>query len=141
MKENTPDSSLQATQKAAYFTIVSAGILLLMIYARSLLVPMVAGAFLAMLLVPLVNRLDKIGIPPVLSIFITLLITIFSLGGLLWFFAGQISGFSEDLSGIEQQFNGFVKEISDYLSENLGMHDVLTFNTINSKLFIFFTCL
>lgn len=137
MKENTPDSSLQATQKAAYFTIVSAGILLLMIYARSLLVPMVAGAFLAMLLVPLVNRLDKIGIPPVLSIFITLLITIFSLGGLLWFFAGQISGFSEDLSGIEQQFNGFVKEISDYLSENLGMHDVLTFNTINSKLFIF----
>ena len=137
MKDVSPYPSTKATQRAAYFTIISAGIIVLMIYARSLLIPMVAGAFLAMLLVPVVNRLDKIGIPRVLSIFITLLITIFSLGGLLWFFAGQISGFSEDLSGIEQQFNGFVKDISTFLSDNLGMHDLLTFNTINSKLFVF----
>ncbi len=137
MKDTPLYPSTKATQRAAYFTIIAAGIILLMIYARSLLVPMVTGAFLAMLLVPLVNRFDKVGIPPVLSIFITLLITFTIIGGLLWFFAGQISRFSEDLSGIEHQFNRFVNDISTFLSVNFGMQDVLTFNSINSKLFIF----
>lgn len=122
---------------AAAVVVLTAGIVLLLIYAKSLLMPLVAGGFLAMLLVPAVNKLESFTIPRVLSIFIILLISSIVFVAIGWFLGGQISSFSQDLSGVESQFKTFINDISFFLEENLGMKDVLSFRSINDKFFLF----
>ena len=137
MQELQKPVTYSKTMTAAAVVVLTTGIILLLIYAKSLLMPLVAGGFLAMLLVPAVNKLDSFKIPRVLSIFIILLISIIVFVAIGWFLGGQISSFSQDLSGVESQFKTFVNDISFFLEENLGMKDALSFRSINDKFFLF----
>jgi predicted PurR-regulated permease PerM len=130
-------TSNNSTITAAAVLIIVAGIILLMVYAKTLLIPLIAGAYLAMLLVPAVTKMESHKIPRVLAIFIMLIVTSLAFVGIVWFFGGQISSFSEDLSGVEVQFQQFVNDMSKFLNENFGMQDALSFKAINDKLFIF----
>lgn len=137
MEDNLPIFKAGKTITAAAVVIIAIGIVLLLIYAKSLLMPLVTAAYLAMLLSPVVKKMEKNNIPRILAIFIVILVLIFAVIGLVWFFGGQISSFSDDLSGIETQFHNFVNDMSKFLEENFGMKDAFTFKTVNDKLFLF----
>lgn len=123
--------------KVAAFIIVTSGIVLLMIFAKSLLMPLVVGAFLAMLLVPLVNRMEKLKIPGAIAIFISILLSVSVLLGLGWFFGAQISSFSEDLTDIETRFNDLSAGFSGFMEEVFGVKNAMQLENLNDKVFTF----
>lgn len=121
----------------AAFVIVTSGIILLMIYAKTIIMPMMIGAFLAMLLVPLVNWMERFKIPGPLAIFIAILLSISVLTGLGWFFGAQISSFSEDLTDIETRFKDISAQFSMFLEEVFGVKNAMQLGNINDKIFAF----
>jgi len=121
----------------AAFVIITSGIILLMIFAKSLLMPLVVGAFLAMLLVPLVNKMEKLKIPGAIAIFISILLSVSVLLGLGWFFGAQISSFSEDLTDIETRFNDLSDGFSGFMEEVFGVKNALQLENLNDKIFTF----
>jgi predicted PurR-regulated permease PerM len=137
MQETQKTVTYSKTMTAAAVVVLATGIILLLIYAKSLLMPLITGAFLAMLMVPAVTRMELYNIPRVLAIFIALLLSTVAFMGIGWFFGQQISNFSQDLSGVEIQFDTFINNISVFLEENLGMKDALNFKSINDKIFLF----
>lgn len=123
--------------KVAAFVIVTSGIILLMIFAKSIIMPMMIGAFLAMLLVPLVNKMQKMKIPGPVAIFIAILLSISVLTGLGWFFGAQISSFSNDLTDIEARFDDLSAQFSAFMEEVFGVKNAMQIENLNDKFFTF----
>jgi predicted PurR-regulated permease PerM len=117
--------------------LIIAGILLLMIFAKSLLVPLMIAAFMAMLLVPLVRRLENLKIPRTLSITISLLTILALLGAVGFFFGSQISSFAEDLTNIQGRFNSIVDQIENAIDQMFGVTNALNFENLNDQFFTF----
>lgn len=114
--------------------LVIAGILLLMIYAQGIVIPIMIAAFLAMLLVPLVYRLEQIKIPRVFAIIFSLLIFILFLGGLGYFFGTQIGNFTEDLTDIQQRFNEISNQLQTTINQIFGIQNAINFENLNDQL-------
>lgn len=117
--------------------LVIAGIILLMIYAQALLVPILVAGFLAMLLVPMVDKFERMKVPRILSIVLSLLISLLSLAALGFFFGSQISNFTEDLSGIEQRFNQISDQLEAAINNMFGIRNALNFDNLNNQFFTF----
>jgi predicted PurR-regulated permease PerM len=122
---------------AAMTIIVIAGIVLTMIYAQSLLVPILIAGFIAMLLVPLVSMLERKHFPRILAIVIALFVTLFILASLGFFFGSQISNFTEDLGGIQDRFNEISDEIEGTIDNLFGIPNALNFSNLNNQFFTF----
>ena len=125
------------TITSAAVMILIAGIVLIFIYGKTLLVPLVAGAFIAMLLVAPVNKLESYGVPRILSIVIMLLFSMSVLGALGWFFGLQIAKFAEDLTGVQTNLDKFIENTSLFIEENFGVKDAISLQRINDQVFKF----
>lgn len=134
MNEN---KALPASIRTAGVFIVIAGILLLMIYGRGLLIPIVISAYLAMLLFPFVNFLENKRVPRVLAIIIGIIISLAVVAGVLWFFVEQISSFSADLPNIQSRFDQLTLELSVWLHDNLGIDQRIAYNDLDKKAFAY----
>lgn len=134
MNEQKSYSSLQ---QAAGLVILTGGILFLLVFAKSLLMPIVIAAYLAMLLVPAVNFLEGNKIPRVLAIFVAIFISVSLLTALLWFFVYQITNFSTDLNDLQQRFNELSLQFTSFIS-GLGLDtEWIELATLEQELFKF----
>ncbi|MBL0911747.1 MAG: AI-2E family transporter [Bacteroidia bacterium] len=131
----TENNRISGLYRLAAFTIGAAGIVLFLIYARSLLMPIVVSAYLAMLLFPLVSFLEKKKVPRIIAIILAILLSVAVIGGVGWFFTEQIRGFANDLSDIQARFEQLSDELTVWISENLGVKDALEFNDLDKKVF------
>lgn len=131
----TENNRISGLYRLAAFTIGAAGIVLFLIYAKSLLMPIVVSAYLAMLLFPLVSFLEKKRIPRIIAIILAILLSVAVIGGVGWFFTEQIRGFANDLSDIQTRFEQLSDELTVWISENLGVKDALEFNDLDKKAF------
>lgn len=127
----------KSLRNAAMVAVITAGIILLMIYARPLLVPLMIGAFLAMLLVPLAEWFEHRRIPRIPAIIISLLISLIFISGLGFFFGSQISSFTADLSGIQERFNEISSQLETGISSIFGIDNALNINNLNDQFFAF----
>ncbi len=134
--ENSAKLPLKTITAAATVILIT-GIVLVFIYGKTLLVPLVAGAFIAMLLVPPVNKLESFGIPRILSIVIMLVFSLSILGAVGWFFGNQIGGFASDLSGVQTRFDQMIDDISIFLEDNFGIEKAVALQRINDQIFKF----
>lgn len=119
MTETTQSSG--GVLKTAATVLVIAGVLLLIIYGRPVLIPIVVGSYFGMLMFPLVSWFEKKRIPRILAIFITMTIGLAVVVGISWFFAEQIRSFSADLPDIQRRLDEVTKEFSLWLQNNLGV--------------------
>jgi predicted PurR-regulated permease PerM len=79
------------------------------------------GAMFAMLMAPLCNRLDKVGISRGLSSFIGLLVVLFSLLIIFGVSVWQVAIFVEDLPTIEQRSTEMLVKIQDFIEETFSI--------------------
>jgi predicted PurR-regulated permease PerM len=95
------------SQPLYYRLTVKLFLLVLVVYvlsvARDLLIPFTIAMLLTFLLLPLSERMEKIGLPRWLSIIITILLAILVFGSLIYFFVSQVISFREDIPLIRQQ--------------------------------------
>lgn len=116
---------------------IAISLILLMIFAKSLLIPIFISAYLAMLLFPVVRFLENHKIPRIISIFISLILLFSFVALLLWFFTNQITHLSQNLTSIKDHVNQAVHEIQDWISSAFGIQNALNFDNINEQILKF----
>ncbi|WP_048920694.1 AI-2E family transporter [Rufibacter radiotolerans] len=105
-------------------TIILLGIILLvyvMFIMADILIPVAFSLLLAILLNPLNNRFQRMGIPKVVAILLTLLIAITALGIILYFLSTQIIQFGEMVPALKLKFSQILSDIQRYAETTFGI--------------------
>lgn len=92
------------------------------VLCRDIVVPLAFAAFLSIVMLPLVKRIEKrTGLT--LAVTITLVGTILVLGLLSWVLVHQIVSLANDLPNLQTKFDTFVKQVETTVSEQLNMDE------------------
>jgi predicted PurR-regulated permease PerM len=99
--------------------------LILIVYAfaqlQDILVPLAFAAFLAMLLNPLVNRLQTYRVPKLAAVFIALLILILGIAGVFYFLSTQVIQFGASLPVFKQKFVVISHDLQHWVFATFGL--------------------
>jgi len=91
------------------------------ILARDIVVPIGFAAFLSVVMLPLVRRLERRKIGSTLAITLVLLITIVIVGLLIWLVVDQVVGLINDLPNLQTKFEIYVNQVSRTLRRDFGI--------------------
>ena len=99
--------------------------LVLLVYCLAtladILVPLAFAAFLAVLLNPLANRLERLRIPKVLAIAITLLIAIIVVLAVFYFLSTQVIQFGDSLPMLKKKLAELSGELKGWIQATFGV--------------------
>lgn len=100
------------------------GLVLTGYYLRSLLIPLIFAFFLAMLVLPLCNRMERIGIGRILSSLFAVIFLVGLFGGLITYLSFQFQSFMEELPDLRAQLQTYfaksVEGLEDLIGRELG---------------------
>ncbi|MFD0764070.1 AI-2E family transporter [Mucilaginibacter lutimaris] len=105
-------------------TAVLFGLVLLvyvMIQLADILVPLAFAAFLAILLNPLVNRLEKYRVPKIISIGIAILVMIIAVATVFYFLSTQIVQFGDSLPMLQKKFQSITADLKTWIQQTFGV--------------------
>ena len=85
---------------------------------KGILAPIAFSLIIAILLNPLVNRMQRKGLNRILSIFLSLALAIVLVGGILFFISSQIMNFGDNLPELKLKFNAQVLNIQQWIANN-----------------------
>jgi predicted PurR-regulated permease PerM len=105
-------------------TAVLFGLILLvyvLVQLADILVPLAFAAFLAILLNPLCNILQKRGVPRILSIAIALLVMIITVVTIFYFLSTQIIQFGDSLPMLKRKFADITEEFKNWVEGTFGI--------------------
>ncbi len=105
-------------------------IVYILIIGRSLLIPIMLGGYIAMLLIPVCNWMEKKKLPRIVSALISLLTSLAVIIGLILLVILQVRSFSRDLDDVSDRLNRYLAEI-DQLATNTFGADLGIKNGIN----------
>lgn len=88
---------------------------------RGILTPIAFAMIIAILLNPLVNKLNRKSIPHVVSILLSMLLAICVIGSILYFLSSQIIGFSENWPLLKEKFSSLLSELQHWLEQDFGL--------------------
>src|SRR4051812_18026089 len=98
--------------------------LVLLVYVLStltdILVPLAFAAFIAVLLNPLANRLQRYKISRGISIGIALLIAFLAVGAVFYFLSSQIVQFGDSLPMLKQKFGEITVSLKQWIQATFG---------------------
>ncbi|RZM09200.1 MAG: AI-2E family transporter [Pedobacter sp.] len=99
--------------------------LILIVYVLNILadilVPLAFAAFLAVLLNPLCNRLQRHKVPKFLSIIIAMLIMIISVLLVFYFLSTQIVQFGDSLPMLQKKFESITADLKTWIQSTFGV--------------------
>lgn len=102
--------------KAAAMLLLITLIIFGMIVAKPILVPLAFAIVVAVLLTPLANYMEKYKIPRFVSAFLSILVAVTFVAGLIFFSYNQIIGFADDISLIEDRLNELFDQFNEFIS-------------------------
>lgn len=101
--------------KLTIFLIFASLVVYIMIVGQSIIVPLTIAFFIAFLLTPLANLLERIHFPRVLAAIVSVLIAIIVLTGLLMLLGSQVQRFASDMDQVVQKFGDLKDKLPDFL--------------------------
>jgi predicted PurR-regulated permease PerM len=107
--------------KTVYISLLIIIIVFFMVMAKSILVPLMLGGYIAMLMTAFCNRLEKWKVPRSLSAFIALLLFTIVVAGILYFVVTQLQSFAADLDTLGEDLNAFVMKVSEQVHDTIGL--------------------
>lgn len=90
-------------------------------FAREVLIITVFSGFIAMLMAPLSNKMENIGISRVFSTLISIIIIIVVISGVLSLVTAQIVTFTEDLPSIQTRLEEMITSIQSWIEKQFGL--------------------
>lgn len=102
-------------------TLLVIGIVVILYFARTLLLPLIFAALLAMLFHPIDQKIRDAGGPAWLGITVSTLALIIVFSAILALVGWQTTRIADDSEQIEQQFTQFKSEARNYLTETVGL--------------------
>jgi predicted PurR-regulated permease PerM len=91
------------------------------IVAKDIVIPMAFAAFLSIVMLPLIRKLERRKIGTSLSISIVLIGTVIMLGLLIWLVVDQVVGLINDLPNLQSKFEVYVNQVSRTLRRDFGI--------------------
>jgi predicted PurR-regulated permease PerM len=91
------------------------------ILAKDIVVPLAFAGFLAVVMLPLITKMEKRKIPPAISITLVLLGTVVSVGLIIWLIVDQVVGLLNDLPNLQAKFENFMNQLSGTLRRDFGI--------------------
>ena len=113
--------------------IIAALLILLLIYAKELLVPFTIAIFFTFLLLPISNWLHQHKVPHALAIIISIIIAIIVFGGLIYFFYSQVQSFVDDWPALKEQLNKKMNSIHSFIAEKFNISKSEQTNWLKKK--------
>jgi predicted PurR-regulated permease PerM len=92
------------------------------ILARDIVIPIIFAGLLAVVMLPLVQKLEQRRVPSSLAIFLVLLLTIVGFGLLIWLVVNQIVNLVADLPDLQVRFENYVDQLSRMARNNLNIN-------------------
>ncbi|HTD98184.1 MAG TPA: AI-2E family transporter [Mucilaginibacter sp.] len=112
--------------------------LILLVYAfaqlADILIPLAFSAFLAILLNPLCNWMQKHRVPPVLSIILAMLLAAAGVVALFYFLSTQIIQFGDSLPMLKQRFAEIFASLKQWLTATFGIAESKQDKMVNDVL-------
>lgn len=105
-------------------TVILFGLVLLtytLINMKQILAPLAFALIISILLNPLVNRFNRMGLSRILSIIFSLLIAITVISAIFYFLSSQIAGFSDSFPVLKQKMNSLNGQLHNWLQQRFGM--------------------
>jgi len=87
---------------------------------KGILAPIAFAFIIAILLNPMVSKLQQKGIHKVVAIFLSLLLALLVVGGILYFISSQIMNFGENLPQLKIKFNEHFVHFQQWVSNNFN---------------------
>lgn len=114
-------NSLPFYQKLAYnlLTLFLLGYVLLL--GQSILIPLFLAILLATLLLPVTNFLQRIHIPKIPAIILSIIVSLLIIGGIIYFLSHQISNFLQDFDTIKKRLNELVWSLQDWVDDTFNV--------------------
>jgi predicted PurR-regulated permease PerM len=91
------------------------------ILARDIVVPLAFAAFLSVVMLPLIKKMEERKIGPAISITLVLFGTVVCLGLIIWLIVDQVVGLLNDLPNLQAKFETFVNQVSRTLRRDFGI--------------------
>jgi predicted PurR-regulated permease PerM len=108
-------------QRANQYLFFLVLLVVVMYFGKTILIPLIFGALLAMLMAPLCRKLDKKGLHRALSTLICILIIVLTIVGIGAVIGGQIASFSKDAPKIEKKSKELMTQGQQFIEEKLGV--------------------
>lgn len=102
------------------FVVIALGITAT-ILASDLVIPLAFAAFLAIVMLPVVKKLEKRRVAPWLAITIVLVATVVIVGLLIWLVVNQVVGLIADLPNLQAKFENSINDMSGMLRRDFGI--------------------
>lgn len=116
------------------FMLLAGMIILLMILGKALLIPLAFAAFLAIILSPLCEWLEKRGIHGSIAAFLCLLVATLVIGGIITFFIMQMSALADNVSTFEENLNQMIRQGAIYLGQQLSDSEISRLSSFKEAL-------
>jgi predicted PurR-regulated permease PerM len=97
-------------------------ILAFLILGRPLLIPIFMAGFIAILLTPISDKLEKKKVPRIGSAIISLFSGLLIIGGIIILVVNQVVSFSKDIQDVGDRFNNYLLELNQFFIENFGLN-------------------
>ncbi len=110
--------SLQKWLRVLLFSVL---FVIVLVYAKSFLIPLTFAIVISMLLMPVTVWLQKHHFPNWLATLCSLLLFIGVIGGIIYILAWQLSDLTQDFGNIEDQATKKIHQFQHYLQEKLGV--------------------
>lgn len=91
------------------------------ILASDIVVPLAFAAFLSIVMLPVVKKLEKRKLGTAFSITIVLVVTVVILGLLIWLVINQVAGLINDLPNLQTKFELYINQVSSTLRRDFGI--------------------
>nr|WP_232365185.1 AI-2E family transporter [Salinimonas marina] len=112
MKETLADSS-NLLKHSSYMTLIGLSLVVAILYfAKAVIMPIAVAVMLTFLLAPLVIRMQRIGLPRVVAILVTVIIAFSIIAATFWTISVQVVSLAEQLPGYEQTIRGKLRQLS-----------------------------
>ncbi|HMG92927.1 MAG TPA: AI-2E family transporter, partial [Chryseolinea sp.] len=118
---NKPFDRLDYTYK---LLVVTALTITAVILAKDIVVPLAFAAFLAVVMLPLIIKMEERKISPAISITLVLLGTVISVGLIIWLIVDQVVGLLNDLPNLQAKFETFMNQVSRTLRRDFGISNI-----------------
>ena len=131
----TPSPEVRQTPIIQYFFMLAGLTLLVFVLHKldSILLPIFFSALLAMLLLPISNRLEQF-MPRALAITLTLLLLTAALAGLFYLFGSQLVDLRDEWPVMKQRLLAYFDQIQQMLSQRFGIKPMSKDELIDSSL-------
>ncbi len=107
-------------QKLFFALATSCLLFVVLIFAKSILIPLAFALFLSFILFPLAKRFERWGMNDLIAAFLSIFIVFLVLSGGIYIFSAQLIGLSKELTDFQEKVLDVIANVTVYINNNIN---------------------